>query len=109
MQQEQSQQEQSQVEKKSVRARRMMAEIKEALKTQVPASVAAKFPDWEAEFPKLFATLLRPDYPDALLEMLIRQLEQVESGQTTQHDASVAVGGALVNQFVKPQLSRATE
>ena len=101
-------QEQSQPEKKSVRARRMMAEIKEALKTQVPASVAAKFPDWEAEFPKLFATLLRPDYPDALLEMLIRQLEQVESGQTTQHDASVVVGGALVNQFVKPQINPAS-
>ena len=91
-------------EKKSVRARRMMEEVQEALKTQTPASVAARFPDWEAEFPKLFATLLRPDYPRAVLGMMIDQLEQVENGKTTQHDASVAVGGVLVNQFVKPQL-----
>lgn len=94
-------------EPKSVRARRMMAEVKEALKTMVPASVAAKFPDWEAEFPKLFATLLHQDYPHAVLEMMIAQLEKVEHGKITQHDASVVVGGALVNQFVKPQLKGA--
>ena len=94
----------SEPEKKSVRARRMMAELKEALKTQNAASVAAKFPDWETEFPKLFATLLHPECPFALVEMMIVQLENVENGKTTQHDASVAVGGVLVNEFVKPQL-----
>jgi len=91
-------------ELKSVRAKRMIAEVEEALKTMNGASVQAKFPDWEQEFPKLFATLLRRDYPPALLSMMIGQLEQVESGKTTQHDASVAVGGVLVNQLVKPQL-----
>ena len=93
-------------EKKSIRARRMIMEIKEALKTQNASSVAAKFPDWETEFPKLFATLLRPECPYALIEMMISQLENVENGKTTQHDASVAVGGVLVNEFVKPQLRK---
>ena len=92
------------VEKKSVRARRMISEIEEALKTMNGASVQAKFSEWETEFPKLFAILLRQDYSRALLELLIGQIEQVESGKITQHDASVAVGSVLVNHFVKPQL-----
>jgi hypothetical protein len=36
--------------------------------------------------------------------MMLKQLEKMESGSTSQHNASVAVGGALVDRFVKPQL-----
>ena len=91
-------------EKKSVVARRMIAEVSEALKTQTAATVMSQFVDYQTEFPTLFATLLRPDYPRGVLEMMLSQLEAVESGKTTQHDASV-----LVNQFVKPQLSPASQ
>lgn len=91
-------------EKKSVVARRMIAEVEEALKTESPASVAARFVEYQQEFPKLFAILLNRDYPRDVLSMMLSQLEKVESGRTSQHDASVVVGGALVNQFVKPQL-----
>jgi len=96
-------------EKKSVVARRMIAEVSAALQTQTAATVSGQFANYQLEFPTLFAILLRPDYPRALLETLISQLEAVESGKTSQHDASVAVGGLLVNQFVTPQLGPSSQ
>jgi hypothetical protein len=92
------------VEKKSIRARRMVAEVKEALKNSSAAAVSSQFADYQKEFPTLFATLLRQDYPPDVLERLLSQLEKIESGKTTQHDASVAVGTVLVDRFVKNQL-----
>ena len=92
------------LEKKSVRARRMVEEVREALRTSSAAVVASKFTDYQKEFPTLFATLLRPDYPRDVLEMLLSQYEKIETGQTTQHDASVVVGTVLVDRFVKNQL-----
>lgn len=92
------------VEKKSVRARRMVQEVQEALTTMTAAVVASKFTEYQKEFPTLFATLLRPDYPRDVLEMLLSQYEKIETGQKSQHDASVAVGTVLVDRFVKNQL-----
>jgi len=94
-------------EKKSVKVRRMIAEVQEAMKTNVASSVAAQFPDYEKEFPAIFKILVNPNpslYPPNVLEMMIQQLEKIENGTTSQHDASVAVGGVLVNKFVKPNL-----
>ena len=91
-------------EKRSVRARRMVAEVKSALLTESAANVAAKFVDYQKEFPTLFATLLGQDYPPDVLEMLFSQYEKIEAGQLSQHDASVAVGTVLVDRFVKNQL-----
>jgi hypothetical protein len=86
----------------------MIEEVREALKTESPASVSARFSDYQAEFPKLFAILLNRDYPRDVLSMMIAQIENVESGKTSKHDASVAVGAVLVDRFVKPQLGPAT-
>ena len=96
-----------QTEKKSVKVRRMIAEVNEAMKTKVPSSVAAQFPDYEKEFPAIFKILVNPNpalYPPNVLEMMLLQIEKVENGTVSQHDASVAVGSVLVEQFVKPNL-----
>ena len=95
-------------EKKSVVARRMIAEVEEALRTESAASVSARFSEYQLEFPKLFAILLSRDYPRDVLSLMIAQLEKVENGRTSQHDASVAVGSVLVAQFVKPQFDHAS-
>ena len=91
-------------EKKSVLARRMVHDVNEALKTESAAVVTSKFVEYQKEFPTLFATLLRQEYPPDVLEMMLLQLEARENGKTTQHDASVAVGTVLVDRFVKNQL-----
>jgi hypothetical protein len=93
--------------KKSVIARRMIQEINEAKLSMSPAVIAASFPEYQKEFPTLFSIINNPNpelYPPDVLEMMLKKLEAIEAGQTSRHDASVAVGTVLVNQFVKPNL-----
>jgi len=92
-------------EKKSIRARRMVVDVESALSTKTAAQVAAEFPEWQAEFPKLFEMVLTRTYSRDILGMMLDQLERVERGATSQHDASVAVGTVLVDRIVKPQLA----
>lgn len=94
-------------EPKSVRARRMITEVEAALSTQTPAQVSAHFPEYQREFPKIFEMLLTRTYRRDFLEMMLQQLERVERGTTSQHNASVAVGTVLVDEIVKPQLRAA--
>jgi hypothetical protein len=92
-------------EKKSVKARRMIYEVEEALKNETPAQVSSRFATEQVEFPRIFEMLLTRNYRKDFLEMMLLQLERVETGRTSQHDASVAVGTVLVDQIVKPQLN----
>jgi hypothetical protein len=94
-------------EKRSIRARRMIAEVETALQTQNEAQVAAQFPEWQKEFPKLFEMVLRRNYSREILNVMMEQFEKVERGATSQHNASVAVGTVLVDRIVKPQLAAA--
>ncbi len=93
------------MEPKSVRARRMIEEVTAALTSESAAQVSSRFSDYQKEFPRIFAMLITRSYPEDLLEMMLRQLESVEDGRTSQHNASVHVGTVLVDQFVKPQLA----
>ncbi len=91
-------------ERKSVRARRMIREVEAALAVNTPAQVSAMFAEWQLEFPKVFEMLLTRTYNRTFLDTMLHQLERVEAGSTTQHNASVAVGTMLVDGIVKPQL-----
>jgi hypothetical protein len=97
----------SNTEPKSVRARRMITEVETALATQTPAQVSSNFAEYQREFPKIFEMLLTRTYRRDFLEMMLGQLERVERGSTSQHNASVAVGTLLVDEIVKPQLRAA--
>lgn len=94
-------------EPKSIRVRRMVDEVEAALREQTPAQVSSQFADYQKEFPRIFEMLLTRTYPRDILEMMIGQLEKMESGNVSQHNASVHVGGVLVDRFVKPQLKHA--
>ena len=91
-------------EPRSQRARRMVAEVECMLQTKTPAQAASEFAEWQKEFPKLFEMIITRSYNQDILEMMIDQLERVERGSKSQHDASVAVGTVLVDRIVKPQL-----
>jgi hypothetical protein len=91
-------------EPKSIRVRRMVTEVEEALKTETPAQVSARFAQYQQDFPKIFEMLLTRNYSRDTLDMMLRNLAKMESGNISQHDASVAVGTVLVDRFVKPQL-----
>lgn len=91
-------------EKRSVRVRRMIAEVESALQSQTPAQVCSQFADFQKEFPKIFEMILTRTYNREFMTTMLEQLERVERGATTQHNASVAVGTLLVDRIVKPQL-----
>ncbi len=92
-------------EPRSEKVRRLINEVEEALRTKTPAQVTADFADFQTEFPKIFEMVLTRTYPRDILDMMLRQLGKMETGSTSQHNASVAVGGVLVDRFVKPQLA----
>ena len=94
-------------ESRSIRVRRMVEEVEAALRNETPAQVSSRFADWQAEFPKIFEMVLTRTYPREVLEMMLKNLEKMESGNLSQHNASVAVGTVLVDTFVKPQLKNA--
>jgi hypothetical protein len=94
-------------EARSIRVRRMVTEVEAALRNETPAQVSSRFADWQAEFPKIFEMVLTRSYPREVLEMMLKNLEKMESGSLSQHNASVAVGSVLVDTFVKPQLKNA--
>jgi hypothetical protein len=91
-------------ETRSEKVRRMVREVEEALQTETAAQVTAQFAEFQTQFPKIFEMVLTRTYPRDILEMMLKQLEKMETGSMSQHNASVAVGGVLVDRFVKPQL-----
>jgi hypothetical protein len=92
-------------ESRSQKVRRMVADVEEALRTKTPAQVSADFAEFQVEFPRIFEMVITRSYPRDILDMMLRQLEKMEAGTVSQHNASVHVGGVLVDRFVKPQLN----
>lgn len=91
---------------RSQRVRRYIAEVEEALQTQTAAQVSAHFAEFQKEFPKIFEVVLTRTYPRDIMAILLDNLDRMERGSRSQHDASVAVGTVLVDRIVKPQLEK---
>jgi ABC-type transporter MlaC component len=92
---------------RSVLLKQMILDVEEAMKTKTPAQVSAEFPDYQKEFPYVFSKLLEKDYRRDILAMMVDQLDKMERGMVSQHNASVAVGTVIVDRIVKPQLKAA--
>jgi hypothetical protein len=95
-------------QKRSVGARKLVEDVTalhDAGATK--EEIEEKLKDQKAEFPKLFAMVLAPGYSRAMLNAMLDQLEAVERGAKTTHDASVMVGTVLVNSYVRPKLGMA--
>lgn len=95
------------VNKRSVGARTMVEAIKAAQAlglTKEQIETGSGFAKYKEDYPRLFAMVLDPRHSPAMLYAMLAQLESVEAGARTTHDASVAVGTILVNSFVRPKL-----
>jgi hypothetical protein len=94
-------------QKRSVGARAMVEAIKAAQiqgLTTEEIDTGAEFAKYKEDYPRLFAMVLDPRHSPAMLYAMLAQLESVEAGARSTHDASVAVGTILVNSFVRPKL-----
>jgi hypothetical protein len=94
--------------KRSITARLMVEKVNQmhdegASKEEIEAALTAE----KAEYPKLFAMVIDPGYSRVMLSAMLDQLEAVERGKKTTHEASVMVGTVLVNSYVRPKLGMA--
>jgi hypothetical protein len=95
------------VNKRSVGARTMVEAVRAAQAlglTKEQIETGPEFAKHKEEYPRLFAMVLDPRHSPAMLYAMLAQLESVEAGIRSTHDASVAVGTILVNSFVRPKL-----
>ena len=91
--------------KRSVGARALVEAIKAAQKRGLSKEeIEKELATEKEEYPKLFGMVLDPKHSPAMLYAMLAQLEAVEGGAKSTHDASVAVGTILVNSFVRPKL-----
>jgi len=94
-------------QRRSVGARAMVTAVKAAQAqglTKEEIDTGAEFAKHKEDYPRLFGMVLDPRHSPAMLYAMLAQLEAVEKGSLTTHDASVAVGTILVNSFVRPKL-----
>jgi len=94
--------------KRSVGARKLVEDVnklhaKGASKETIEMDLSSQ----KLEYPKLFAMVLDPGYSRAMISSILDQLEAVEKGHKTTHEASVMVGTVLVNSYVRPKLGMA--
>ena len=91
--------------KRSVTARQMVSAVRAAAAKGLGAdAIRAELGSLVEEYPKLFEMVMDPSHSPAMLDAILTQLEAVEAGRRTTHDASVVVGTMLVNSFVRPKL-----
>ena len=91
--------------RRSIGARAMVDAIKAAqARGLTKEEIEVELKDQKEEYPRLFAMVLDPRHSPAMLYAMLAQLESVEAGARSTHDASVAVGTILVNSFVRPKL-----
>ena len=84
--------------------------IKKNKKTTNFKELAEKeFSDFNTKYPTLFKKLLEEDCDSKQLDYMLKQLENIQKGNKTQHDASVEIGQILVDKFVKPELNKKKE
>ena len=93
--------------RRSVGARRLISLIQAAAGRGLSVEAMgedAEIAPLKEEYPKLFEMVCDPRCSPAMLTAMLAQLEAVEAGRKSTHEASVFVGTALVNSYVRPRL-----
>jgi hypothetical protein len=92
-------------ERPSVRARALIAAVRDCqTRGLTTEEIEKEMPKSKAAMPRLFEMVTSPGCSEEVLNAMLAQLEAVEQGQKTTHDASVHVGTLLVNSYVRPKL-----
>lgn len=89
----------------SVRARALVEAVR-ACRTRglTPEAMAEELKAEKEALPRLYEMATSPGHSEELLNAMLAQLEAVEGGRKSTHEASVHVGTMLVNSYVRPKL-----
>ena len=72
--------------------------------SQSKVQIKKDHPEFAENKPQLFDMITSVQCDDAILNQMMGAYNAVNAGSISQHDASVLVGGKLVDTFVKPNL-----
>jgi len=72
--------------------------------TYTKDDIKSGFAEFADNYPGLFDMIMKPNYDEKSLSLMINLLDKMGSGQTSQHQASIKVGQHLMNQYVNPVL-----
>ena len=89
----------------SVRARALVDAIRACqARGLTPEAMAEELKAEKEAMPRLYEMVTAPGHSEELLNAMLAQLEAVEGGRKSTHEASVHVGTMLVNSYVRPKL-----
>lgn len=89
----------------SVRARALIEAIRACqARGLTPEAMAEELKAEKEALPRLYEMVTAPGHSEELLNAMLAQLEAVEGGRKSTHEASVHVGTMLVNSYVRPKL-----
>lgn len=71
------------------------------------AEIEKEVGPFKKQFPFLYEMVMRPTYDKGTLKSMLAMLDKMGDGSMSQHQASVLVGGKLVEKYVRPTLSNA--
>jgi hypothetical protein len=92
-------------ERPSVRARALIDAVKACrARGLTPEAMAEELKAEKESMPRLYEMVSAPGHSEELLNAMLAQLEAVEGGRKSTHEASVHVGTMLVNSYVRPKL-----
>ena len=78
-------------------------EIRKKFKSGVSKDVLKReYSTFSEKYEKLFGMICSYECRDQILNMMMLNFKKVKEGHKSQHDASVDVGGVLVDNYVKP-------
>jgi hypothetical protein len=66
-----------------------------------PAAIKAEFAEFIQGFPRLFETIMEPNYDKATLQTMLAMLDRMGQGSLSPHQASVIVGQRLLEKARK--------
>jgi hypothetical protein len=67
--------------------------------------IKAALGDFVDNYPQLFQMAMSPSYSPQRLNVMLQMLDRMAGGMT-QHQASVAIGQILANQYIKPVVDK---
>lgn len=68
--------------------------------------LSQKYSTFKYKKPHLFDMICSDDCDESILEFMLSKYDSVQSGNASQHDASVHIGSVLVDKYVKSKLDK---
>ena len=83
-------------------------ELKKNKTEDIRKTLGTKYPKMADNYPAIFELVFKKEKfwknDISQFENMVKMASRVKDSELSQHDASVKIGGHLVDQFVKPQL-----